>query len=127
MEKKQDLGLADGYLKPQEEYRAELNGEDMESANGGTRESKGSPNLLQMLKAAERRRTQQSRDRDRLEVFEVVARKPVTEALKTTMVSRDSAFTISIKVPGPHNITHAPVTLLHRERECASTQDVNDF
>ncbi|XP_042081642.1 S-adenosylhomocysteine hydrolase-like protein 1 isoform X2 [Haplochromis burtoni] len=85
MEKNQILGLADGYLKPQMEYRAELNGEDMESTNGGTRESKGSPNLLQMLKAAERRRAQQSQDRDRLEVSKVVAKEPVTEALKTTM------------------------------------------
>lgn len=110
MEKNQILGLADGYLKPLEEYRAELNGEDMESANGGTRESKGSPNLLQMLKAAERRRALQSRDRDRLEVSKVVTKEPVTEALKTTMVSRDSVFTITIKVLGPHNITHAPVT-----------------
>lgn len=96
MEQNQDLGPADVYSKPQREYQSELDGEDMEDASSGTSESKeqqgkSSPNLLLMLKAAEKRRTQQGRDRDGLQISEVGARRRLTEALKTNMVSRDSA------------------------------------
>ncbi|XP_030588427.1 S-adenosylhomocysteine hydrolase-like protein 1 isoform X1 [Archocentrus centrarchus] len=90
MEQNQDLGLPNVHSKPQMESRADLNGEDMEDASSGTSESKeqqgkGSPNLLLMLQAAERRRTQQPRDRDGLQVSEVGARGQLTEALKTNM------------------------------------------
>ena len=57
--------------------------------NAAVTSSKCSTDLLQMLKAAERRRSNQSRQ-DKPEASEAETRDMITEALKTSMVSRDT-------------------------------------
>lgn len=53
---------------------------------------KCSPKLLEMLRAAENRWTPQNRDREKTGVPETGTKGRITEALKTSMVSNDSAF-----------------------------------
>lgn len=80
----EDLPLPDDYPEPHMEDKAVLNGE----AEGDKDQVvKCSPNLLQMLKAAESRWTPQDRDRAGVSG----TGEPVTEALKTDMVSKDTA------------------------------------
>lgn len=73
-----------------------LNGEAAGGAAGSTEDStreqgaKSSPDLLQMLKAAERRCTPQGQGPDGSEASETgETRETVTEALKTDMVSKN--------------------------------------
>ncbi|KAI3371429.1 hypothetical protein L3Q82_024030 [Scortum barcoo] len=85
----EDKPLPDEYPELYVEKRVELNGKDGEDASAATEESnkhqfvKCSPNLLQMLKAAESRCTPQGHNRDGAETSEIA--QPVTEALKTNM------------------------------------------
>lgn len=89
------------YPGPYVEDREELNGDaGDEGANDQT--VKCSPNLLQMLKAAESRWTDQSRDRERGDLSESLTGERenaletgelVTEALKTDMVSLSTLST----------------------------------
>ncbi|KAK5928207.1 hypothetical protein CgunFtcFv8_013286 [Champsocephalus gunnari] len=79
----QTLPLPDEYPEPCEDV---VNG-DEEEENNKDQSVKCSPNLLQMLKAAESRRTPQSWDRDR----EEASGTEETEAQKTDMVR--SSFT----------------------------------
>lgn len=91
---REDLPLPDEYPEPHMENRAVLNGKAEEDASATTEEStkdqsvKCSPNVLQMLSAAKSRRTPLGRDRNGAdsETGELV-----TEALKTEMVSKDTA------------------------------------
>lgn len=91
----EDRPLPDEYPEPHMEDTAELNGEAGEDASAATEESakdqsvKCSPNLLLMLKAAESRWTPQGRDSDGAEASETA--ELVAEALKTDMVSEDTA------------------------------------
>lgn len=92
-EEKEQTGASwDENSEPQTEDRAatdEEAGEDASTTTGGesTKEQaeKCSPNLLQMLKAAESRWTHQGRDRDKVEASETG--ELVAEAQKTDMVS----------------------------------------
>ncbi len=84
----EDRPLPDEYPEPHIEDRAELNGEAGEESTKD-QSVKCSPNLLQMLKAAESRWTPQGHDKDGAEASETGGL--VTEALKTDMVSKDTA------------------------------------
>lgn len=87
----EDLTLPDEYPQP----HTELNGKAGQDVAAATKERskdpavKCSPNLLQMLKAAESRWTPQGQDREGAEVTEAGTGELVTEALKTDMVSMD--------------------------------------
>ncbi|XP_028263373.1 S-adenosylhomocysteine hydrolase-like protein 1 isoform X1 [Parambassis ranga] len=78
----EDLFLPDEYPDPHMENEGQLN----EDTEGEKDLASCSPNLLQMLKAAETRWTPQSRDK--AEASEAGAGKLVTEALKTDMQIR---------------------------------------
>lgn len=92
----EDLPLPDEYPEPHtEEGRAGMNEEAEEDASVTTtgdstkdQSEKCSPNLLQMLKAAESRWTPQGRDRDGEEASETG--ELVAEAQRTDMVSKDT-------------------------------------
>lgn len=92
----EDLPLPDEYPEPHmEEGRAGMNEEAEEDASVTTtgestkdQSEKCSPNLLQMLKAAESRWTPQGRDRDGTEASETV--ELVAEARRADMVSKDT-------------------------------------
>lgn len=92
----EDLPLPDEYPEPHmEEGRVGMNEEAEEDASVTTtgestkdQFEKCSPNLLQMLKAAESRWTPQGRDRDGAEVSETG--ELVAEARRTDMVSKDT-------------------------------------
>lgn len=85
----EDLPLPYQYPVPHGEDKARLNGVKEQGPSAATTEENGngqtakcSPNLLQMLKAAESRRPSQDRDRDGSE--------SVAEAQRTDMVSEDT-------------------------------------
>ncbi|XP_069018583.1 S-adenosylhomocysteine hydrolase-like protein 1 isoform X1 [Embiotoca jacksoni] len=85
------LALPDEYPEPHQEDRAEISGEAGEDVCAAPEAStkdqpvKGSPNLLQMLKAAESRWTPQGLDRDGAETSETGTGELIAEALKTDM------------------------------------------
>lgn len=87
----EDCSLPDEYPEPQMEDGAVLNGEADEGASATREETitdqsvKCSPNLLQILKAAESRWTPRGRDSN---ASEAETGELVTEALKTGMVSK---------------------------------------
>eukprot|EP00064_Thunnus_orientalis_P012607 superscaffoldBa00001954_g12642 len=84
---REDLTLPDEYPPPLTELDGEA-GQDVSAAteeNSKDQEVKCSPNVLQMLKAAESRRTPQGQDREGEEVTEAGTEELVTEALKTDM------------------------------------------
>lgn len=91
----EDLPLPDYYPEPHIEDGAVVNGDAEGDAPGTTEEStkdqalKCSPNLMQMLKAAESRWTPQGRDGDGAEASGT--EELVTEAMKTDMVSKGTA------------------------------------
>lgn len=121
----EDLALPDDFPEPcVDGDRAEVNedeGEDAQAAGEeGTKDRpvKFNPKLLEMLKAAESRWTPQSRDTEKAEPSETGT---VTEALKTNMVSKNSARIEAFY------LTRAPEISLHRKHESASAQAVNHF
>lgn len=82
----ENLPLPDEYPEPHQDDKAVLNGDSpVNTAGENTRDrsEKGSPDLLQMLKAAESRWTPHARDRDGPEA----SRELVAEAQRTDMVS----------------------------------------
>ncbi|XP_069557938.1 S-adenosylhomocysteine hydrolase-like protein 1 isoform X1 [Brachyistius frenatus] len=85
------LALPDEYPEPHQEDRAEISGEAGEDVCAAPEAStkdqpvKGSPNLLQMLKAAESRWTPQGPGRDGAETSEAGTGELIAEALKTDM------------------------------------------
>lgn len=87
-----DLPLADEYPEPCVDD--ELKGEEKRDISAipeditGDKAEKCSPNLLEMLKAAESRRSSQDRDKDRPEANKAGTKENIAEALKTNMVSR---------------------------------------
>lgn len=89
----EDLTLPDAYPPPCTEDRAELNEKSGEKVSAAREESsqipevKSSPNLLQMLKAAESRWTPHGQDREDTVESKVVTEDVITEAVKTDMVS----------------------------------------
>lgn len=95
----EDLPLPDEYPEPHMENKAALNREEEEDASATTTEegvkdqsAKCSPNLLQMLKAAESKWTPQGQHEDGAESE---TGEQVTEAWKTDMVSKDTDRDIS--------------------------------
>lgn len=82
----EDLTLPDEYPPP----HTELDGAATEE-NSKDQEVKCSPNVLQMLKAAESRCTPQGQDKEGEEVTEDGKGELITEALKTDMVSTDDS------------------------------------
>ncbi|XP_041853137.1 S-adenosylhomocysteine hydrolase-like protein 1 isoform X2 [Melanotaenia boesemani] len=87
----EELTIPDEYLEPYVEDRAELNGSIGKDISTATEENlkdksvKCSPNLLQVLKAAESRWPLYSQDRDKSEAPDSGTRELITEALKTNM------------------------------------------
>lgn len=78
-EERDNLSLPDDYPAPHPGNIPEPNREETHSS------AKCSPNLLQMLKASEKRRTAYLNG-DRAEVSEASTQEAVAEALKTDMV-----------------------------------------
>uniref|UniRef100_A0A3P9LJF5 Adenosylhomocysteinase n=1 Tax=Oryzias latipes TaxID=8090 RepID=A0A3P9LJF5_ORYLA len=84
-----DLPLADEYPEPCVDD--ELKGEKKRDISAipeditGDKAEKCSPNLLEMLKAAESRRSSQDRDKDRPEANKAGTKENIAEALKTNM------------------------------------------
>lgn len=82
----ENLPLPDEYPEPHQDDKAALNGDGPVNTTGESskdRSEKGSPDVLQMLKAAESRWTPHARDGDSPEA----SREPVAEAQRTDMVS----------------------------------------
>lgn len=93
-----DQPLPDVYPEPHTENSAVLNGEAEEDTSAVTTEEstkdqsvKSSPNLLEMLKAAESRRALQDQDMAKAEPSETETEEMVTEGRKTDMVSKDTS------------------------------------
>lgn len=86
----EDMPLPDEYPEPHTEDKAAVNEEAEREASetAADQSEKGSPNLLQMLKAAENRRTPQGRYRDGLQESQSETGGPVVEAQRTDMVSK---------------------------------------
>jgi len=84
----EDLTIPDSNPEPYVQDGAELN-ERAGEESAKEKAVKCSPNLLQMLKAAERRRSTPGRDRDKADGSEAGTKELITEALKTNMVSKD--------------------------------------
>ncbi|TMS05169.1 Putative adenosylhomocysteinase 3 [Larimichthys crocea] len=84
-----DQPLPDVYPEPHTENSAVLNGEAEEDTSAVTTEEstkeKSSPNLLEMLKAAESRRALQDQDMAKAEPSETETEEMVTEGRKTDM------------------------------------------
>lgn len=97
----EELALPDEYPPP----HTELNGKEGQDVSAATEEKskdqevKCSPNVLQMLKAAESRSTPQGQDREGEEVTENGKGELVTEALKTDMVSTDYSSLPDFLIP----------------------------
>lgn len=120
------------YSEPSVEDGAEVNDEAGEKDSAATEENtndrmvKCSTDLLQMLKAAEQRRSSQSRSQDRPEASEAGIREMITEALKANMVSKDTVgeaciddsiiVTIMLRITGHR-----------RKHKSATTSSVNDL
>lgn len=121
----EDLALPDEFPEPcVDGDRAEVGEDEGEDAHAGEEGSKGmtrkrSPKLLEMLRAAESRWTPQSRDGEKAEPSETGTKEPVTEALKTNMVSKDLARVKAFYL--------TPEIRLHVKHESASAQAVNHF
>lgn len=118
-----DLALPDEFPEPcVDGDRAEVKkdeGEDAHAGEEGTKDMpvKRSPKLLEMLRAAESRWTPPSRDGEEAEPSESGTLEPVTEALKTNMVSKDVSKHFYL----------TPEIRLHKKHESASAQAVNHF
>lgn len=85
-----DTPLPDEYPEPHAEDKAMVNevAEREASETAANQSEKGSPNLLEMLKAAENRWTPQGRYRDGLQESQSETGEPVVEAQRTDMVSK---------------------------------------
>ncbi|XP_024138527.1 S-adenosylhomocysteine hydrolase-like protein 1 isoform X3 [Oryzias melastigma] len=81
-----ELPLPDEFPEPcvDDDEEKRDNSAAMEDSVGEKAE-KCSPNVLEMLKAAESRRSSQDRDKDRPEADEAGTKEPIAEALKTNM------------------------------------------
>lgn len=91
------MPLSEDYPGPHMENGAAPNGEAERDVPGPTDQAgKCGPNLLQMLKAAESRWTCQGRDGDGADTS--WTGELVTEALKTDMVSKDTAKCLTPQV-----------------------------
>lgn len=111
----EDLALPEEYPEPY------LDGDGAQAAgqeDPKDRAGKCSPKLLEMLRAAETKWTPQNQDREKTGALETGTKDPITEGLKTNMVSRDSAYIKALFL--------TPVIRLHRKHGFASTQTVND-
>lgn len=115
----EDLPLPDEYPEPHTEEKVVLKAEAEEDVSAPAAEksakdqpTKGSPNLLQMLKAAESRWTPQGQDRNReeSETGELVA-----EARKTDMVSEDADQDILYNMCACKWAPHKACTCIHSD------------
>lgn len=86
----EDMPLPDEYPEPHTEDKAVVNevAEREVPETAADQSEKGSPNLLQMLKAAENRWTPQGRYRDGPQESQSETGEPVVEAQRTDMVSK---------------------------------------
>lgn len=94
-----ELPLPDEFPEPcvDDDEEKRDNSAAMEDSVGEKAE-KCSPNVLEMLKAAESRRSSQDRDKDRPEADEAGTKEPIAEALKTNMVRGRPAKTTVLRI-----------------------------
>lgn len=113
----EDMPLPDEYPEPHTDDKAVVNevAEREASETAADQSEKGSPNLLQMLKAAENRWTPQGRDKDGPQESQPETGEPVVEAQRTDMVS---------KVTDQDSVNN--MYICKRDPQEAATQAVND-